>query len=60
MNVSLCLSHGFVIGSKAVQARTATRFNEALNTSWGVLNPSRFLGRRGGSVSLNSQTPIDK
>ncbi len=28
-----------------IQGRSATRFNEAWNTSWGVLNPSRFLGR---------------
>jgi hypothetical protein len=28
-----------------IQVPTATRFNEAWNTSWGVLNPSRFLGR---------------
>ena len=29
-----------------IQVRTATRFNEASNTSWGVLNPSRFLSRQ--------------
>ncbi len=30
---------------RRIQGRSATRFNEAWNTSWGVLNPSRFLGR---------------
>jgi hypothetical protein len=31
--------------SGRIQGRSATRLNEAWNTSWGVLNPSRFLGR---------------
>ncbi len=36
---------GVINSDGRIQVRSATRFNEAWNTSWGVLNPSRFLGR---------------